>query len=264
MPVKTDAGGKRWVEVACLLPGSPAQLWAAVATGPGLAAWFTPAEVEPRVGGDLTLRFGPGLATTGTVTAWEPPARFGYVEVGWDAGAPPCSTEITIAARADGQCLLRLAHAIVTPSDAWDDQLESFERGWPAFFEVLRVYLAAFSGQPAASYQLAEETALPGGRAWRRLVSALGLADLDAGDTRTIVAGPEAWEAVVETIHQTASQRTMLVRIDGPAPGLAVVGVYAAGEVRSVGLTRFYYGAGVAAGDAGERAWREWLGAIAG
>ena len=25
--------------------------------------------------------------------------------------------------------------------DEWDDQLESFESGWPGFFEVLRIYL---------------------------------------------------------------------------------------------------------------------------
>ncbi|HET9381724.1 MAG TPA: SRPBCC family protein [Streptomyces sp.] len=50
------------------LPRPVEQVWPALATGAGLAAWFTPADVlEPRLGGEVALRdVGPG-----SVTAWD-------------------------------------------------------------------------------------------------------------------------------------------------------------------------------------------------
>ncbi|MFF8725688.1 SRPBCC domain-containing protein [Streptomyces sp. NPDC015171] len=50
------------------LPRRMEDVWPAVATPEGLAAWFTPADVlEPRLGGAVTLR---GLGS-GQVTAWD-------------------------------------------------------------------------------------------------------------------------------------------------------------------------------------------------
>lgn len=257
MPLKSDATGRRWVEIAHVLPGPPEAVWAAMCTGPGLAAWFTPGTIEPRVGGAIQLDFGEAGTSNGFVTAWEPPARFAYVELGWDGDAPPCHTDVAIAPRPDGTCAVVMTHALHAPGR--DDQLEGFERGWPAFFEVLGLYLRDFAGQPAASFQAVEPTDLPAGRAWQRLLAALDLHGLDAGDARRVQAGPEAWDATVEAIHQTTEQRTMLLRL---ADGLAVVGVYGGDGARSVGVTRFRYGAAAAAPD--RRAWQAFVGAIAG
>jgi hypothetical protein len=41
MPVKKDDSGRRWVEMAFLVRGTPEQVWRAIATGPGMSAWFT-------------------------------------------------------------------------------------------------------------------------------------------------------------------------------------------------------------------------------
>ena len=35
MPVRKDDSGRRWVEMEFLVPGTPAQVWHAIATGPG-------------------------------------------------------------------------------------------------------------------------------------------------------------------------------------------------------------------------------------
>ena len=50
MPIKKDGSGKRWVEMEFLAPGTPEEVWQAMATGPGNAAWFTRATVDERVG----------------------------------------------------------------------------------------------------------------------------------------------------------------------------------------------------------------------
>ena len=53
MPIKKDGSGKRWVEMKLIVPGSPEEVWQAIATGSGNNAWFTKTEIDERVGGCL-------------------------------------------------------------------------------------------------------------------------------------------------------------------------------------------------------------------
>lgn len=117
MPIKKDGTGKRWVEMELLVPGTPKQVWQAMATGRGYAAWFIEAEIEPRVGGAVRFDFGGGVYTSGEVTEWEPPHKVGYVERDWQSGAPPVATEITITSRSGDRCLVRMVHSLFTTSD---------------------------------------------------------------------------------------------------------------------------------------------------
>ena len=64
MPVKKDDSGRRWVEMEFLVPGTPEQVWQAIATGPGMSAWFTPTIVDERVGGAITFDSAPTTAAT--------------------------------------------------------------------------------------------------------------------------------------------------------------------------------------------------------
>lgn len=260
MPIKKDGNGKRWVEMELVVPGTPEQVWQAMATGPGYTGWFVRAEVEPRVGGRLTFDFGEGAQAHGEVTAWEPPHHFGYVEREWDGDAPPVATEIAISSRSGDRCLVRMVHSLFTELDDWDDQMEGFESGWVGFFEVLRVYLAHFAGAPAAQFVLKKPTGGDALTAWARLCDELGLAGANVGERRTST-GPEAWTGVVERVSQDAMQRDVLVRVDGPTPGVVIVGTYdstAAGT--SVSLARYYYGEDAATHAAeGRERWRLWL-----
>ncbi|WP_292074478.1 SRPBCC domain-containing protein [Mesorhizobium sp.] len=151
MPIKKDETGKHWVEMEFITPGTPEQVWRAIATGSGNTAWFTKTTIDEHVGGRLHFDFGPNGASTGEVTIWEPPFRFGYVEREWSEGAPPVATEITVTSRSGDHCVVRMVHSLFASTDDWDDQLEGFESGWPGFFEVLRVYLSHFAGEKASS-----------------------------------------------------------------------------------------------------------------
>ena len=75
MSVKKEASGRRSVQVEVEVPGTPEEVWQAIATGPGISSWFVPAEFEERDGKPVAvkLNFGPGMESRSAVTAWDPP-----------------------------------------------------------------------------------------------------------------------------------------------------------------------------------------------
>jgi uncharacterized protein YndB with AHSA1/START domain len=59
------------------VPGTPEEVWRAIATGPGISSWYVPHDVEERPGGAVRASFGAGpeMQIDGRVAAWEPPHR---------------------------------------------------------------------------------------------------------------------------------------------------------------------------------------------
>ena len=246
MPMKRD-DERRWVEMQYLVPGTPEQVWHAMATGPGMAAWFTKAEVDGQVGGRIAFEFEGMGTSTGVVTTWQPPVRFAYEESGWSGNAPPCATEIVITARSGDVCVVRMVHSLFTTEDTWDDELENFEKGWPGFFEVLRMYLREHAGKPAAT---ASAAAMYGGsvaEAWKKLAAAFGLVGADVGDRCDADGSPIAGSVV--RIRQDAESRDVMLRMTEPAEGVAWIGAQQYGRATRVNAIMWFYGE-----DAGELA----------
>src|SRR4029077_7233445 len=100
MSVKKEASGRRSVQVEVEVPGTPEEVWQAIATGPGISSWFVPTEFEERDGKPVavTLNFGPGMESRSVVTAWDPPRRFAAQGEGW-GGSPPLAAEGSVDAR---------------------------------------------------------------------------------------------------------------------------------------------------------------------
>jgi uncharacterized protein YndB with AHSA1/START domain len=262
MPVRKDDSGRRWVEMEVLVPGTPEQVWHAIATGAGTSAWFTPTTVEEKVGGRIEFEFGEGVTQHATVTGWDPPHRFTYEEQEWSGTVSPgpLATEITVTARSGDRCVIRMVHSLFTEKDDWDDELESFEQGWPGFFEVLRLYLKDFAGAPSAP---AYATVAVDGdivAAWPKLASALGLSGVHAGQRCQSADGAPELAGTVELIEQRATVRYMIIRMDRPAAGIAVVGGFATGDTSRAMVTVHFYGDG-AVETAGEQEprWTAWL-----
>ena len=150
MTIKRDPSGRRSIQVEVEVPGTPEEVWEAIATGPGISSWFYPTDVEPQVGGVLEYHTGSKMDVPATVTVWDPPHRFSHEGKDCGPDGPPTATEWTIESRAGGRCLVRVVHSLFASTDDWDDQLENFEAGWPVCFAVLRPYLAHFGGQRAS------------------------------------------------------------------------------------------------------------------
>lgn len=260
MPIRED-DGRRWVEMEVLMPGTPEQVWDAIATGPGMSAWFAPTTVDERVGGALHFDFGCGASQDGVVTGWDPPRRLTYEEHDWSSiGSPgPLATEITIRSRSGDQCVIRMVHSLFTDSDDWNDELESFEHGWPGFFEVLRLYLRDFAGWRAATVRVMSEGAGDVADAWARLASGLGVAGRDVGERVENTDPTVDFTGTVERIHHTRTAREVMLRLDRPGPGIAAVGAYPMGETAGAMVCLYLYGDTAPDIAGAEREWSAWL-----
>ena len=260
MPTNKGSAGRRSLELQFEVPGTPEQVWQGIATGPGITAWFVPSVVEERQGGAVSFNLGPGMSSSGHVTGWEPPRRFAYEEPGWSGDAPPLATEFTIEARAGGTCVVRIVHSLFTSDDQWDDQIDSMETGWTAFFNVLRVYLAHFAGLPAASVRVMGTYAGTQKAAWQELAKAVGLTDLAEG--RRVTTGNDAplLRGVVHGHSGGEQHNEVTLRLDTPASGAALLGTYTWGGQVQIALSFYFYGDG-SAGVAMqiEEQWQVWL-----
>jgi uncharacterized protein YndB with AHSA1/START domain len=223
MPVNKDPDGRRWVQAEAEVPGTPEEVWQAIATGPGVSSWFVPTEVEEREGGAITAHFGPGssMDSVSTITAWEPPRRFtadSRDDMG--PGDPTIATEWIVEARDGGTCTVRVVHSWFSEADTWDGQYEATQYGWISFFRILRLYLTHFKGQRSASFQMMPTAPEPKQAAWAALVGPLGLEAAVVGQQISTPPSAPALTGTVEHVGSGEYAEEILLRLDGPAPGL--------------------------------------------
>ena len=240
MNVKQQDDGRRALEVEFEVPGTPEEVWDAIATGPGMSAWFVPTQFEDRDGKPAVMmcNFGQGLHACGAVKTWDPPRSWsGEGEV--YGGSPPIATEWHIEAKAGGICRVRMVHSLFASTDEWDDQLEGAKEGWAGFINNLRLYMTHFRGQHGAIMQVSTPVAMSEAEAWGALTSALGVAA--AGQRWTSPAGAPSLGGVVEVA--TKEPFDALLRLDTPGPGLAALGAFTyPGSPTMVGMNLYLYG----------------------
>lgn len=252
----------RMVEAEIEVPGTPEEVWEAIATGPGITAWFVPTDVEERPGGTVSQYHGegPGMRQTADITAWEPPTRFAY-ETEWapDEGVAPrrMASEFLVEAKAGGTCVVRVVNRGFGDGEEWDRALEGTRGGWGPALTSLRLYLEHFAGQAAAP--VSTSGPLEGARAdaWRALLDALGMPDAGEGDR--VAASADGAPEIAGTV-EFARDTQMILRLERPAPGLGMVGVGGPGATAFGFLRAQLFGDGAAAIAAREQgAWKAWM-----
>lgn len=258
MPVKKEPSGRRSVQAEVEVSGTPEEVWQAIASGPGISSWFVPTKLEERVGGTATSSFGPGnsMDSVAKITAWEPPKRF-VAEA--HQGPGPVATEWSVEAKAGGTCTVRVVHSWFADSDDWDDQFEGHSYGWISFFQILRLYLAHFRGEPCSPVQLMAMSVEAKEKAWDLLVRPLGLADANVGVRVTAPDDAPQLSGVVEVVNPP-EWPGLLLRLDKPAPALAHFFAMPMGGQVILPVRIYLYGrsaAGVARDV--ETRWQDWL-----
>ena len=260
MSLKKEASGRRSIQVEIEVPGTPEEVWQAIATGPGISAWFVPAEFEEEGGKPVavTLDFGPAMESRSVVTAWDPPRTFSREGAGWVPGSPPIATEFSVEARSGGVCIVRVVQSLFSSTDDWDGQLTGAEEGWPGIARILRIYLTHFRGQRSAIMRVMAVVPGTATEAWATLTAALGLYGVGDGQRWTAPAGVPALGGVVESVTQ--SPYGVLMRLDKPGPGTAALGTIEFGDTVMAGFTFFFYGDHAAETAARETPrWQAWM-----
>ena len=156
------------------LDATPDQVWAAIATGEGLAAWFMPMPMDP--GGDM-------------VRVWEPGRHLAIETPPGDDGSAN-NFEYLIEGRDGGYAVLRFVHSGFLGDD-WGDEFETMTGfGWDMYLFTLAQYLRHFPDRPATYIEAEGPAASASADAWPVLLDALGQgAALDVGSTITIDLG---------------------------------------------------------------------------
>jgi uncharacterized protein YndB with AHSA1/START domain len=202
------------------LPGTPEQVWDAIATANGISSWFVPTEVEEREGGAVCFHMG-ATESRGHVSGWEPPRRFEYVEPDWaaltgheGASATPLVTEFLVETRSGGTCVIHVVSSAFGTGADWEQEFfDEMERGWRPFFDNLRLYLTHFPGQTVTQFSV--EAAVPGEQAavWGAVRDLLGA---DQVGRQLAVQG---LTGTVERIGEPPGPEEVLVRVSEPVPG---------------------------------------------
>ena len=222
------------------VPGTPEQVWEAISTGPGISAWFMPAEVE---GGRITFHHMAGGSSEAEVTDAEAPRRLRFTE-----GDGAQATEFLVEARSGGTCVVRVVGSGFGGKGADD--------GWTAALLGLKLYLEHFTGRQAANVLAGGQVPGPQSRAWEELQAAVGLGELAEGARVTARAdGAPPLSGVIEGVLDTM----VTLRLDEPAPGLAFVGVGGPDDETVFAILRAqYFGPEAAAiAERDEPVWRE-------
>lgn len=221
------------------LAGSPDEVWDAIATPAGLAAWFMPMPIDPA-----------GAA----VKVWEPGKRL-LVEPPAAADGSTQAFEYLIEGRDGGTTVLRFVHSGFVGGD-WDDEFEAMTSGgWDMYLHTLAQYLAFFPGRSAVYVEADGPASSAAGHGWAALVAAVGeRADPEVGGAARIdLPGADAVVGVVDYRSPTfLGVRTAdaLIRFHGRA----AIGM-------PVAVSHHAYGQHVDAATI-THAWQAWLAAL--
>ncbi|HEX5614222.1 MAG TPA: SRPBCC domain-containing protein [Acidimicrobiia bacterium] len=211
----TTPNVERRFEFTVEVPGTPEQVWDAIATARGMSAWMMPTELDERVGGAVRFHMGPETSE-GEVTAWEPPRRIAYAEdwatlAGQDPSTvTPLVSEFVVEAQAGGTCVVRVVSSAFGVGADWEQEFfDDMATGWAPMFDHLRVYLEHFAGLEATMMEVEAPLAGSAAEVADAMRRALGIHA--AGDTVDALGA----KAIVEHI---AGEHTLL-RTTDPVPG---------------------------------------------
>ena len=247
----------RSFELSVEVPGTPEEVWRAIATGPGISSWYVPHQVQEQAGGVAVASFGdsPEMQISGRVAAWDPPRRIVF---DGGEGVDGLAFEWLIEARTGDTCVVRLINSGFGSGAEWDAQFDGLQEGWPLFLRNLQLHLTHFGGQTATSALPMAPWAGAPDEAWDRLMQALGV-PADAGESDRLVLQATGSPRLAGTVIEQAQRRLALL-VDEPAPGTAFIAAEHLGDASGVSIWSYLYGPeGAEAASQDGPAWQAWL-----
>lgn len=248
---------RRQIDLEVDVPGTPEQIWAAIATGPGITAWYVPAEVvAEREGGELRLDFGTGSPERCRILAWEPPHRLRYDTP--DPRGRGLAFEFLVEARGGEASVVRLVASGFGSGAEWDAEFDGMESGFELFLSNLVLYLTHFPGQRAASIIANGTASGPRAAAWERLADAAGL-PRSPRVGETVATSGDGTPQLAGVVARVADGM-VTVRTERPAPGTVFFAAEGGGLQIWTSFYAYFYGDQADATAAREAPrWRAWM-----
>jgi len=245
----------REIRLETEVPGTPEQVWEAIATGPGIASWFVPAELAAREGGEISFDFGEGFGKEGgEVTAWEPPHRFAYR--GPEMAGGQLAYEWLVEARSGGTCVVRFVNSGFGEGEDWDAMYDGTSKGWTLFLDCLRLHMEGFAGQDCLAVRVHAMTAGDNAEVWASLADGLGLpADAAPGHPVESAAGAPWLAGAIERFTGWG----YVLRLEAPAAGYGFVAAEPSSHGNMLSAYLYLYGLEPAAAERERAAWAAWF-----
>lgn len=247
-------------ELSIEVPGTPEQVWDAIATANGISSWMMPTELEEREGGRVVFHMGEGVSSPGSITGWEPPRRLVYEEPEWAAlgGQDPSSvtplvSEFLVEATSGGSCVVRVVSSAFGTGADWEQEfIQEMGKGWAPMFDHLRLYLTHFPGQRVTTMEVDAQRPGTPEQAMVAIRAALGV---------------EVVGQTLEVRGQTAQVERvdgLLLRLTHPVPGLLAFYSWPTGEgTCSIRLGGYLFGQDAKSFVEQETpGWQAWLAAL--
>jgi uncharacterized protein YndB with AHSA1/START domain len=152
---------------------TPEEVWNAIATGPGMDAWFMGKnQVQPGEGGTVRTEL-PGFGFDGTITTWEPPTHLVERSPEGEDGSLHVF-EYNVESRGQGSTVVRWLHSGFL-GDNWEAEYEGLSEGDPMYFDKLAKYLTYFRGRTATPVNVFGQHVADREQAWEVFRRGLGL-----------------------------------------------------------------------------------------
>ena len=253
----TTATNAGTIDLSIDVPGTVEQVWRAISSGPGISSWYVPHVVEERAGGHAVASFGPGpeMQIPGRVAVWEPQQRIVF-DGGEDAGG--LSFEWTMVPRSPGITTVRLVNAGFGDGADAQAQIDGMEHGWRFFLLNLKMHLEHFAGRSATSALPMAQWSCAADRAWNTLLERTGLpTNTDQADSVTATFDETA---VLRGTVGRQGERWLLLVLDEPAPGTALIATEGGDDACTVSVWSYLYGeTGESAAGSLDQPIRDWL-----
>jgi uncharacterized protein YndB with AHSA1/START domain len=246
------------LEFSVEVPGTPEQVWDAIATAHGITAWMMPTELEEREGGAVVFHMGPDSSSEGTVVRWDPPHRLVYEEPGWaelvdqdPTTVTPLASEFLVEATSGGTCVVKVVSSAFGSGADWEREFfDEMAKGWMPMFDHLRLYLTHFPGQRVTPFEAIVDVTTDPATAVATIRGALGVEE--AGSPVSVLGA----KAEVERIGDD----NVLLRLTEPVPGLVSFFAYQPPDATQVRLGGYLFSDDAPAYVEREAlAWQGWL-----
>ena len=262
MTIKRDPSGRRSIQVEVEVPGTPEEVWEAIATGPGISSWFYP---DRRRGAASAAS-----SHTTPVPRWtsRPPSPSGTRRTGSAMKGriadrtvhqrPPSgpSSRGPAAAAWCGWCTA-CSRAPTTGTISSRISRPDGPSASPSCGPISPT--SAGNARPSsARWEPADGSAHD---AWNAVLAALEAGGLSPGGRWASAVSGADFAGVVEE-SRSGRQPCTVFRLDQPAPGIAVASTYKIGARATVTLNIYFYGDDApAAADRYEAGLQAWMAA---